>query len=164
MSPALQVALEQLATRIEVAARTGTPLRTAQAVALLRAAGVPRDQARRLLVTAGDGRWTVGRGQTTARGGCPACIMLPVGAPDSGNLAGAKTHPEGDPERADLRACLVAAASRAGWRRLDLGHRGVVPSGETFWQRFVALASVTDVVFALRALGVAVVDAGDATP
>jgi hypothetical protein len=156
MTPALRVALDALAARIEAAARTGRPLRTAQAVALLRAAGVPRDQARRLLVTAGEGCWTVGRGQTTVRGGCPPHTVC-------GNLATAKTHADACPEPVHLRARLVAAAQRVRWRRLDLGHRGVIPGGEPFWQRFVALADVADVVRALRALGVAL-DAGDATP
>jgi hypothetical protein len=61
-----------------------------------------------------------------------------------------------------LRARLQAAAQRVHWRRLDLGHRGVIPSGEPYWRRFVALADVADIVRALQALGVAV-DAGDAT-
>jgi hypothetical protein len=124
MTPAIQVALEALATRIEVAARTGTALRTAQAVALLRAAGVPRDQARRLLVTAGDGRWIVGRGQTTARGGCPPRVLLAVDGGGGAVLAAARADPSVSPEPVDLRVRLLAAATSAGWRRLDLGHRG----------------------------------------
>src|SRR5262245_41970874 len=109
MTALLQAVLADLAVRVEGAARTGSPLRTPQPVALLRAAGVPRCQARGLIVTEGEGRWTVGHGQTTTRGGCPPQILLPVGVPVSGDLAAAETSPRDDPEPVDLRARLLRA-------------------------------------------------------
>ncbi len=154
MSPALQVALETLAARIETAARTGTPLRTAEAVALLRAGGMPRDQARRLLVTAGDGRWVLGRGQTTARGGYPPHILLPVSATFCGVLAAAKTRSGGAPECVDPRARLLAAARAVGFPRLEYVSGRIIIGEECFWERFAALATSTEIATALRALGV----------
>lgn len=112
MTPALQVALEALAARIHDASRIGQPLTKATAVALLRAAGVPRDHARRLAVTAGAERWIVTRGHTTRRGGRPPELLVPVGARVCADLVTAETLPARHPEPLDLRARLLAAAQR----------------------------------------------------
>jgi hypothetical protein len=162
MTPALEVALEALAVRVEAAAQGGQPVTKAQAVAWLRAAGIPRDHARRL-VTVGDGRWTVARGPTTARGGCPPWLVIPVGASVSGDTAAAETRSGSAPEPVDLRARLLAAARAAGFRRLEYVSGRIIPTGEAHWQRFAGLADQGEVVRALRALGVAV-DAEDSTP
>jgi hypothetical protein len=154
MSPALQVALEALEARIETAARTGTPLTKATAVALLRAAGVPRDHARRLAVTAGAERWVVARGQTTARGGRPPELLVPVGAPVCADLVTAETLPAPHPEPLDLRARLFAAARAARFPRLEIRCQVVLVAGEFHWQRFAGLATPTEITSALRALGV----------
>src|SRR5262245_20542483 len=154
MTASVQVALEALAARIEATARASTPLRTAQAVALLRAAGVPRNEARRLLATAGDGRWIVGRGQTTARGGCPPQILIPVSGPAGGVLAAATTNPDRRHEPVDLRTRVLPGVRTAGFPKVEIRVQVVVLAGERWWQRFAALAEVADIVCALRALGV----------
>lgn len=153
------VALEALAARIATAAHTGTPLTKAQAVAWLRGAGVSRDDARRL-VTAGDGRWTVARGPTTARGGCPPWLVVPVGAPVCGDLAAATNDADEHPAPVDLRTQLLAAARAARFRRLEYVSGRIIPTGEAYWQRFCAVADQGEIATALRALGVPV-EAGD---
>src|SRR5262249_11147389 len=144
MTAAVHMVLEALASRIEAAARTGSPLRTAQAVTLLRTAGMSRNEARRLITTAGDGYWVIGRGKTTARGGCPPQILIPVGAPVSEVLAVAKTNPEGRHEPVDLRTRLLTMARTAGFPKVEIRVRVVVLAGERWWQRFAALADVAD--------------------
>jgi hypothetical protein len=163
MTQALQVALDAVAARIETAARHGVPLRTAQAVEFLRAAGIPRDAARQLVITAGDGRWTVRRGQTTARGGCPPQILLPVGTPVCEVIAAAKTHGEEDLKPVYLRARLLAAARARGFPRAEIRCQVIIPAGEHWWERFAAVADLTDVVSGLQALGVEP-DAGESVP
>ena len=163
MTALVEIAIEALVASVRGAARRGQPLRKAEAVALLRAAGLPRDQARRLVATAGDGHWTVGRGQTTSRGGCPPQILLPVAAAVCGDLEAAKTHPNQHPQPVDLRARLLAAARAAGFPRLEIRCQVVILDGEHWWQRFAALAIPIEITTALRALGVAV-DAEYSTP
>ena len=149
------VTLEALVARIVTAARTGQPVTKAQAVAWLRVAGIPRDHAGRL-VTTGDGRWTVRRGVTPARGGCPPWLVLPVGAAVCGDLTTAKTPRDEHPAPVDLRTQLLAAARAARFRRLEYVSGRIIPTGETYWQRFCALADRREIVAALRALGVPV--------
>jgi len=163
VTPALAVALEELAARVATAAQGGHPLTKRAAVTWLHATGIPRDDARRLVATASDGRWIVTRGQTTPRGGRPVWVLLPVGTPVCGDLTAATTYPEARADRVDLRVRLLAAARTAHFPKVELRTQVVLMDGEFHWQRFTALASLAEIATALRALGVAV-DAGDATP
>jgi hypothetical protein len=54
----------------------------------------------------------------------------------------------------DARAQLLAAARAAGFPRLEIKLQVVILAGERWWQRFAALADVSEIASALRALHV----------
>ena len=105
--------------------------------------GVPRDQARRVLVTAGAGRLIIARGQTTARGGCPPgtaprrCDRL-RGSGGGENPVWRCTRTCGPPHAAPR------SGARGGFPRVEVRCRRSSPAAGLFWQRFVALAEVAD--------------------
>jgi hypothetical protein len=154
MSPALKVVLEMIGARVTTAAHAGTPLRQRTAVELLRQAGIPRSQARAVIAAEIGTLWRTARLPSARHGGRPRTVLVPLPA---------EVLADDQREAGELRARLLAAARAAGFRQVEIRCQVVIPSGETFWQRFVALADVADVGLALRAFGVAVY-AGDVTP
>lgn len=143
-----------LAARVREAASAGAPLSKATAITMLRGAGVPRGSARTLIADQADGRWVLRRGETTRRGGRPTLVLSPPDEGGSEVLAVAKTCPDRRPKPVDLRTRLLRVARAAGFPKVEIRVQVVVLAGEPWWQRFAALAEVSDIVCALRALGV----------
>src|SRR5262249_41827398 len=66
-----------LAVQVQQAASAGTPLTKTAAETRLRAAGLSRADARRVLKAGGHGSWTEVQGPPSSRGGRPPRLLLP---------------------------------------------------------------------------------------
>jgi len=140
-----------LAVQVQQAASAGTPLTKTAAETRLRAAGLSRADARRVLKAGGHGSWTEVQGPPSSRGGRPPRLLLPR---SPGEVV-VEPHSTGDGENpVDHRARLLDGARTLGFRRCEFRPGQVIPDGEGFWRRFVTIAPIDDIMMALVALGI----------
>jgi hypothetical protein len=137
--------------QVQAAACAGTPLTKTAAETLLRAAGLSRADARRVLEAGVRGYWTEVQGPPASRGGRPPRLLLPSAPGDPA----ADPRPGRDGETpVDTRARLLEVARTLGFRRCEFRPGQVIPDGEQYWRRFVTTAPLDDVMATLDALSI----------
>jgi hypothetical protein len=161
MTPAtIGDAVVLLASQVHEAAHAGEPLTKGKAESVLRAAGLSRADARRMLEAGGSGYWIETKGPASSRGGRPPRLLLPLPSREP-----AAPRQTGDGENpVDNRVRLLEVARTLGFRRCEFRPGQVIPDGERFWRRFITTAPYIDIEQALAALGMLLLAAGDKEP
>jgi hypothetical protein len=140
-----------LASQVHEAAHAGEPLTRGKAESVLRAAGLSRADARRVLETKGSGYWIETKGRKSSCGGRPPWLLLPRSAEEP--AAEPRSAQDGE-NPVDNRARLLEVARTLAFRRCEFRPGQVIPDGEQYWRRFVTTAPLDDVMATLDALSI----------